>query len=234
LSDDLVFAAQCLFEGPAGELTEVPVVGHHELRFRVSDAPLMGVDTGNRQVDLHLAQLLTRLRSALPSTEPELPDLLRVLETLVAVIGAFAQEGLFKGRANVSERQFQLEVARAMRVRLGLDVQEHAELAGGILDIRFRSTIVELKVEKETGDRQRIARKYTAQPTQYAGTTARQVSVVFVLDLTEKRSPPGDIRNDILLVDVPTHGGPEVEKRFPSKAFVLVLNGNIRNPSSYS
>lgn len=157
-----------------------------------------------------------------------------MLETLVAVIGAFAQEGLFKGRADVSEKEFQREVARAMRVRLGPDVQEHGDLAGGISDIRFRSTVVELKVEKGTGDRQRIARKYTGQPTQYAGTTAQQVSVLFVLDLTEKRSPPGDIRNDILLVDVPTHGGPEVEKAYPSRAFVLVLNGNVRNPSSYS
>lgn len=234
LADDRVFAAQCLFEGPGGELTEVPVVGHHELTFRVSDVPLVGVDTGNRQVDLHLSRLLTDLRSALPNVVSELPDLLRVLETLVAVIGAFAQEGLFKGRGDVSEKEFQREVVRAMRVRLGPDVQEHGDLAGGILDIRHRGTVVELTVEKGTGDRQRIAKKYTAQPTQYAGTTARQVSVVFVLDRTEKRNPPGDIRNDVLLVDVPTHGGPEAGKAYPSKAFVLVLNGNVRNPSSYS
>ena len=57
---------------------------------------------------------------------------------------------------------------------------------------------------------------------------------IVVLDLTQKQSPPGDIRNDILLVDVPTHGGPERDKPYPSKAFVLVLNGNVRNPSSYS
>lgn len=234
LSDDLVFAAQCLFEGPAGTLTEAPVVGHHELRFRVSDAPLAGVDTGNRSVDLHLSRLLDSLRASAPAVAPELPDLLQVLETLVAVIGAFAQEGLFKGRASVPEREFQRETARAMRVRLGPDVQEHGELAGGILDIRYRGVVVELKVEKATGDRRRIAEKYTAQPTQYAGTTARQVAVVFVLDLTEKQSPPGDIRNDIRLVDVPTHGGPEPNKLYPSKAFVLVLNGNVRNPSSYS
>ena len=91
-----------------------------------------------------------------------------------------------------------------------------------------------MKVESGTGDRARIAAKYTAQPTQYAGSEARQVAIALVLDLTKKVRPPGDIRNDILLVDVPTHGGSDVGKPYPSKAFVFVVNGNTRNPSSYS
>ena len=41
-------------------------------------------------------------------------------------------------------------------------------------------------------------------------------------------------KNDILLLDVPTHGGPELDKNYPSKAFLFVVNGNVRNPSSYS
>jgi hypothetical protein len=178
--------------------------------------------------------LLEKLVRDVPSVTAELPTLVLVLETLVGVVGAFAQEGMFKGKTRVSERAFQKEVARCMRMKLGTEVQEHGEQAGGITDIRYRGVIVELKVEKTTGDRVKIAEKYTAQPTQYAGSEARQVSIALVLDLTKKVRSPGDIRNDILLVDVPTHGGADATKAYPSKAFVFVVNGNTRNPSSYS
>ena len=89
--------------------------------------------------------------------------------------------------------------------------------------------IVELKVEDEDGNRDQLTKKYTAQATQYAGVEARQVSILLVLDLTEKTNPPGDIRNDIFLSDVATHGAGDTPP-FPSKAFIFVVNGNTRNP----
>jgi hypothetical protein len=113
-------------------------------------------------------------------------------------------------------------------------VQDHPHQAGGIVDIRYRGVVVELKVERSISDRRLIAQKYTAQATQYEGVEARQVAVVLVLDLTSKDRPPGDIRNDVLLVDVPTHGSDEGASVFPSKAFVFVINGNLRSPSDYS
>ena len=57
---------------------------------------------------------------------------------------------------------------------------------------------------------------------------------MLILDLTEKVNPPGDIKNDIFLTDVSTHGARAVPQEFPSKVFVFVVNGNTRNPSSYS
>ena len=113
-------------------------------------------------------------------------------------------------------------------------VQEHTAQAGGFTDIRYRGLIVELKVEKENGDRAHLAQKYTRQPAQYAGVEARQVSVLLVLDLTEKTNPPGSTLNDISLVDAATHGASGGHLKFPSKAFMFVVNGNTKNPSSYS
>jgi hypothetical protein len=49
-----------------------------------------------------------------------------------------------------------------------------------LADIRSRGVIVELQVETETGDRTKIAENYMAQPTQYAGCEARQISMVLV------------------------------------------------------
>ena len=125
-------------------------------------------------------------------------------------------------------------VLRDLRNQLGQDVQEHPNQAGGITDIRYRGVIVELKVEKENGGREYLSKKYSDQAVQYAGVEARQVSIVLVLDLTSKDKPPGDIRNDIILTDVETHGGDDRTKEFPSKTFVFVINGNMKNPSVYS
>lgn len=94
--------------------------------------------------------------------------------------------------------------------------------------------MIELKVEDKLSDRKEIAKTYSAQLTQYEGSEARQVGVVLVLDLTPKILPPGDIRNDILLYDVPIHGGDDGQKLYHSKAFVFVINGNKVKPSSYS
>jgi hypothetical protein len=111
-------------------------------------------------------------------------------------------------------------VLRDLRNILGQDVQEYPSQAGGITDIRYRGVIVELKVEKENGDREHISKKYTLQSVQYAGVEARQVSILLVLDLTAKNKPPGDIRNDIILTGVETHGGEGGAKKFPSKCSV--------------
>ena len=37
-----------------------------------------------------------------------------------------------------------------------------------------------------------------------------------------------------MLTDVETHGGEREAKKFPSKAFVFVINGNMKSPSAYS
>jgi hypothetical protein len=231
---DLVFGVQCLFEFPPKVLSEAVLVGHYELRFRVSDRPRFGIETSFRQLDMHVTDLVEKLVLDVPSIQAELPTLIPVLSTMVEILGTYAQQGMFKGQVKVEEKDLQSKIVELMRFRLGPEVQAHGDQAGGILDVRYHGVIVELKVEKRTGNRKRIAANYTAQPTQYAGSEARQVSVTLILDLTEKEKPPGDIRNDILLVDVPTHGGADDTKRYPSRAFVFVMNGNIRNPSSYS
>lgn len=234
LLDDIVFAIGAAFEMPNGEFQEIPVIGQHELRLRVASQQNHPLMCGNRRLDRQVEELLTKVLRECPSIRDELNDLLPVLEALTWLLGTYAQEAIFKGRSDVSEPEFHKTVLRDLRNRLGPDVQDHPNQAGGITDIRFRGVIVELKVEDQKGDRQHICKKYTAQPAQYAGVEARQVSLLLVLDLTAKDRPPGDIRNDILLVDVETHGGDSHSKPFPSKAFVFVVNGNVKSPSDYS
>jgi len=157
-----------------------------------------------------------------------------MLEALNRLRAIYAQEAIWKGQNNVPESDFQQTVTRDLRLILGQDVQEHPSQAGGNTDIRYRGVIVELKVEKKNGNRDHIAKKYTEQTVQYAGVEGRQISILLVLDLTEKDKPSGDIREDIFLKDVETHGGIDTDKKFPSKTFIFVINGNMKKPSDYS
>lgn len=232
--DDIVFRLRGAFKLSDGEFEDVPIIGHDEIRVRVvkpEGHPLMG---GNRRLDRHIEELVVKLVKECPSIKSEIGDLVPMLQALNLLLATYAQEAIFKGRNNVLESEFHATVLHDLRIQLGQDVQNHPNQAGGIGDVRFRGLIVELKVERDNGDRQKICRKYAAQPTQYAGVEARQVSILLVLDLTEKVSPPGDIRNDVLLVDVPAHGGRDATKTHPSKAFVFVVNGNVKSPSDYS
>ena len=232
--DDLVFTVRGAFETSDGVFVEIPVIGHNELCLRVVNQDRYPLMTSNQRLDRHLHELVEKLRSDCPKVEDELPDLLRMLETLTNLLATYAQEAIFKKQSDVSESEFQGTVLSSLRMVLGQDIQEHPKQAGGVTDIRYRGVIVELKVEKKNGDRKHISKKYTAQAAQYAGVEARQVSILLVLDLTPKDKPPGDIRNDILLTDVETHGGDDTSKEFPSKAFVFVINGNMNSPSDYS
>jgi hypothetical protein len=232
LLDDLVFATQVAFVFNEDEAKEVPAIGHTQLRLRVTDENRQPLITGNRSLDRHISELAMALVRGFPTAKDELPQLLPMLEALTRLLATYAQESVYKGQTNVKEAEFQKLVLRDLRNMLGQDVQERVGQAGGFTDIRYRGVIVELKVESTNADRDFLAKNFTPQATQYAGVEARQVSILLVLDLTEKVRPPGDIRNDIRLFDVVTHE--QGNCIYPSKAFLFVVNGNTRSPSSYS
>ena len=234
LLEDIVFRLRGAFELPDGEFQDVPIIGYHELRLRVVNQdryPLMG---SNQRIDRHILELISKLLEDCPTAKDELDDLVPLLSALNRLLTTYTQHAIYKGATSIPESEFHDTVLRDLSLQLGSDVQNHPRQAGGITDIRYRGAIVELKVEKDDGDRKRLGEKYAKQATQYEGVEARQVSILLVLDLTQKDKPPGDLRNDVLLVDVPTHGGNDEDKKYPSKAFVIVMNGNIKSPSDYS
>ena len=233
-SEEISFVVGCAFKLSDNTFNEIPVIGHNQIQFRIVERDKWGLFSGYRRLDSHIVKLLHSLLNKNQSIRDELTELIPVLESLTCLLGIYSQGAVFKKSKSISEAEFQSEVLRDLRSRLGQDVEEHPSQAGGNTDIRYRGVIVELKVEKLNGNREHICKKYTKQPTQYEGAEGRQISVLLVLDLTEKKNPTGDIRNDIFLVDVPTHGGKDNNKQYPSKAFVFIVNGNIKSPSEYS
>lgn len=213
------------------EKCPIRIVGHDQLQFRVRDESRTLLSSGWPRMDAHVHDLVQALCDKQPAVRDEFDVLLPLLDALTAVLGTFAQGGLLKGRTDVGEDEFQEEVLKLLRVKLGEDVQEGPKQAGGITDIRYQGCVVELKVEDSISDRDKVFAKYTSQPTQYQGVEARSVAILLVLDLTDKSEPPGDLRNDILLKEVETHGG---SGDYPSWAFMFVVRGNVKSPSSYS
>lgn len=234
LAADLSLTTRAAFHFGAEVMKEVPVIGHNEICVRVANEDQHPRLAGNRQLDKHLNQTLEDLCDKYPSARPEINDMCPLLEALYFLLSAYAQEAAFKGQAKVSEADFQQQVLRDLRLQLGPEVLEGPRKAGGIQDIQFRGTTLELKVECSIRDHQKIAEKYSSQATQYSGVEGRQASLLLVLDVTEKVEPPGDIRNNVITRDVPTHGNPPGQSAFPSFAIVFIVGGNFKSPSSYS
>ena len=184
-------------------------------------------------MDAHLHDLLQKLIDERPELKDELQELLPVFDALVAVQATFAQGADFKYKSSgmIGEDEFQRETLKCLRMRLGEDVQEGTQQAGGITDIRYRGVVIELKVEGKLTDRRMIAAKYGQQATQYAGVEARSISIILCLDISDKTRTQGDIRNDVIVEKIETNeDSPDRE----SCVFLFMVRANQRSPSSYS
>ena len=80
--DELVFAVNGAFETDQGTLVEVPLIGHNELKLRVTSESIYPITSGNRSMDLHLMELISTLVSDCPAVKDEMPELQRILQSL--------------------------------------------------------------------------------------------------------------------------------------------------------
>lgn len=73
--------------------------------------------------------------------------------------------------------------------------------AWGFLDIIHDRINVELKVARQTAVTVETSHRYLGQPTDYAADTGSQQSILVVLDMTQKQTPPGMILENYLRMD---------------------------------
>ena len=231
-SENISFTIQPIFIDDSNE-TQIKTIGTNQIYFKILERNRSSLESGYGHLDDHVESLLGSL-SKNKKFNNELENLRPILSAVTKLAGTFAQMAIFKNTTTMSEIDFQREVLTFLKIIFGEEMQEHTGQAGGLTDIKYKNVIIELKVERGNGNREYICRKHKEQVTQYQGVEARQVAILLVLDLTEKKHPPGDLRNDICLIDVTTHGGPDSRKEFPSKVIAFIINGNIKNPSNYS
>lgn len=235
------FRVRARFLSPDGERTRpVTVIGNHELRLHALNADSYPVLTQYPVVDAQVVKVLHEAKRALPGVPPdEFADFQRCLVYVARYAGMILQSGVFK-RGNFAQgridekRDFQQHLLQHLRVSMSPDVREGESGAGGLLDLRYRNIVIELKVEYDLKDRDRLRTKYIRQPAQYSA-TATPLSIVCILDMTEKDAPPANFANNITLEAPSQHGFAEgATPAFPARVAVVIVDGNTKLPSDYS
>lgn len=209
---------------------EVVVEGERRIRVRSHD-PARSPVTGYRQVDLKLIEIRDLLRTFVGLQDRDVDAFLLLLAALGQMAGEALQDKIFPGR--IPETEFQQKVRQRLRgdARIGSELQEHAQVAGGIMDLSFREITIELKVEPDTLVVPDGVEGYSQQAAQYTAGNDKRLGLLCVLDCSDKTSAPGSVVNDIVLRQVPPPGQPH---GVPLLLGVVIVRGNLLRPSDLS
>lgn len=140
----------------------------------------------------------------------------------------------YRRGVRVTERTFHNDLYQGLLAdpELGGRVERGSPLALGFLDVRHDGITAELKVERTTPVTRDSAPKYIGQPTQYAGADGARLSILAILDMSPKLLPIGTPENYLFTLTPRLHGLDNPEA--PSLVAVLIINGNMPTPSSWS
>jgi hypothetical protein len=235
LSSPLDIVVRATFVSSAGQ-RRIPatIVGYNRLNVRVSDGAHGALPAGYDALDQRTLEILEEVDRSVPQVDPQhRADFIAALGSVANYLGISLQQALYSDK-EVKESDFQRDLLYHLRSRLGGDVQEAPRQGGGPTDIQYRSVNVELKVEKRIRDRRKMIGKYLPQASQYSAAGGSQLGILCILDLTEKRDPPANPKNQITLETPAVHGFERGEVSFPTKIATVVIDGNLRKPSDYS
>jgi hypothetical protein len=211
------------------------VIGYHKLRVRVSDPTRTPLLSKYPALDERIVEVLDEISRTTPGVnQKHLGDFIALLGGVANYMGICLQQAVYKEGQEISEAQFQSDLLDHLRSLLGSEVQEAPKQGGGPTDVQYRSVTAELKVERDVSDRAKMVDRFLNQPTQYSSANGAQLGVLCILDLTPKERPPANPRNNILLKTPSVHGFPEGSPPYPTKIAAVIIDGNLRLPSSYS
>jgi hypothetical protein len=237
LDDTIAIKLLAIFE-KAGEQPKYPtVVGYHQLIVKVVDANSPLFITGFKAMNKVLSDVATRLPNELPGLDDaDFQNFVKLLNGVLSYQGFCAQRGAYKGIDTLKESEFRDKMIEYLTAQpnLGENIIKEPSVAGGNIEIVYNGIIAELKVETAVSDRTALAKKYGKQPTQYASGNGKQLSILVVLDLTEKQFPSAAPQNNVNIIVPTVHGFESSEPSFPSRVVLVVIDGNTKNPSDYN
>jgi hypothetical protein len=210
----------------------VDVAGHTELRFRPFDATRDFL-TKDRVYDEKLLALYERLRAA-GFDEEQLQAFCRLFTAICRAGISITWSKKYKRGTSDRERDFHDDLFERLsnEPELGGRVERGSPLALGYLDVRHDGITAELKVEKKVPVTSESARHYMSQPAQYGSADGSRLSILCILDLSEKTSPLGTPENYFFPLQPAIHGVDEPTA--PPLVVTIVINGNVPVPSWYS
>jgi hypothetical protein len=237
LSAPINILVRAIFLSSTDESIRVPatIVGYRHLPVKVSDPSRTWLLSKYPSIDARIAEVVEEITDACPNLDSQhLDDFINLLAAVTNHMGRNLQRPIYQQGSLIKEPEFQTRILEDLRMQLGEDVQEAPRQGGGPLDIRYRSITLELKVENTTKNRDRIVKKFTAQPTQYSSASGSQLGIIAVLDQTSKDEPPASPQNNIIVTTPTLHGFQESAPPYPTKMIFVIVDGNLRSPSDYS
>lgn len=202
----------------------VAIVGHRTLIVDAVDpaqAPLCGFPS----LDRRLVLLRDALRRRSGVSQEETIDAVRILSSLCNLAGRAVQDAEFRGEW--AERAFQDHVRVELRRSpfIGVELDEHANAAGGITDLSLHGVPIELKVTNTLARSVDDCTQFIEQAASYAVAKSKRTAVLCVLDASAKHAAPMPAET---LLDIRMSADGHVA------VCILVIQGNLAKPSALS
>jgi hypothetical protein len=210
------------------------IIGYDQLILRVVDPASFEYPTGYNKLNEKVLEIFIKVKTKLPDVPQwELNNFLVLLSSILNYQGYCFQHAVYKKQNDLSEDNFRDKLIEYLSVNpvFSSSITKEGHLAGGRVEINYKGIIAELKVEKLISDRKKIIETFQNQPVVYASAASSQLSILCVLDLTEKIFPSSIAAKNVFLV-APTLHGHESEGS-TSRVAVIFIDGNTKNPSAY-
>jgi hypothetical protein len=210
----------------------LPVAGHSELLLRPFDASTDGM-TRRPGLDARLVEMYSYLHN-MDLDEDDIQAFCRLFTAMLVQVCDLQFERAYGRGATIRERKFHNDLFDRLLTDTDLQgrVTRGNRAAGGFLDILHDRINAELKVERRSPSTVEKSHKYLGQPVDYAADTGAQLSILVILDVTDKDTPPGVLENYVGWMKPALHG--RDDPRYPSLVGVIIVNGNLPRPSGYS
>ncbi|WBX99466.1 hypothetical protein [Chryseobacterium gambrini] len=236
IDDNISLRLLAYFEKSTEKLFPI-LIGYDQLILKVLDPNSNQFLTGFNMMNKAVFEISKSISLDLPNIEKtEKENFLFLLSGILNYQAFSIQQGIYKNISSKSEDIFRDDLIRHLigLPYLGEQIIKESHLSGGRVEISFKGIIAELKVETKISNRKKMIEKYMNQPIAYSSGNIKQLSILCILDLTEKKNPPANPLNNISLISPPVHGFEDSELAYPSKVAVIIIDGNIKKPSDYS
>lgn len=233
--EPLAIKLLCAIQKSKNEIIYPTLIGYNQLKVKVLDNSNFPFPTGFNKLNQKVLELYQQLIKEISIDKKELNDFLILLSNILNYQGYCTKWSTYKKVEKLLENDFRDKIIEYLMPTLGEEVIKEPELAGGRVEILFRGIPVELKVEKKNGDRATLKKKYGQQPLTYASSTQKQLSILCILDLTNKKKLPQNLASEnVFLITPKFHGFEDEAYKTNSRIVMIIIDGNTQNPSSYS
>jgi len=204
---------------------------------------IVTTDPGFGLSNLPLAQerlrtILTELQVLHPAwaESEDARDTVLLLSALIRFSHHLTDETITATPEAMDEATFQRRLKEFLRADpgIGARLREAPQSGGGITDLVLGETVLELKVEPNDPVSPETATGHLAQPTTYASSRDRVVSILGILDESPKepRQARGPIGDHLTWFTPATHG--QSQQSHPAAVIAVILGRRFPRPSDLS